>query len=51
VFKGWIDESENCEETPTTSIPVAVKTLNPDGLQGHKQWLVCNRSNPKYISL
>ncbi|CAJ1950099.1 unnamed protein product [Sphenostylis stenocarpa] len=33
VFKGWVDDATG------TSIPVAVKTLNPNGLQGHKQWL------------
>jgi len=26
---------------PGTGLTVAVKTLNHDGLQGHKEWLVC----------
>ncbi|CAJ1946944.1 unnamed protein product [Sphenostylis stenocarpa] len=38
VFKGWVDEIGNYAETGTR-IPVAVKTLNPNGFQGHKQWL------------
>ncbi|ESW23208.1 hypothetical protein PHAVU_004G027300 [Phaseolus vulgaris] len=39
VFKGWVDERENYSAVSPTRIPVAVKTLNPNGFQGHKQWL------------
>ncbi|KOM56678.1 hypothetical protein LR48_Vigan10g257000 [Vigna angularis] len=39
VFKGWVDERGNSAATPGTRVPVAVKTLNPNGFQGHKQWL------------
>ncbi|KAI4351613.1 hypothetical protein L6164_005957 [Bauhinia variegata] len=39
VFKGWISERGKCPARPGTGIPVAVKTLNHEGLQGHKEWL------------
>ncbi|XP_022641933.1 receptor-like serine/threonine-protein kinase At3g01300, partial [Vigna radiata var. radiata] len=39
VFKGWVDERGDSAAPPGTMIPVAVKTLNPNGFQGHKQWL------------
>lgn len=40
VFKGWIEENGTAPVKPGTGLTVAVKTLNPDGLQGHKEWLV-----------
>lgn len=40
VFKGWINENGTAPVKPGTGLPVAVKTLNHDGLQGHKEWLV-----------
>ncbi|KAI7742407.1 hypothetical protein M8C21_022888, partial [Ambrosia artemisiifolia] len=39
VFKGWINESGTAPVKPGTGLTVAVKTLNHDGLQGHKEWL------------
>ncbi|VVA20143.1 PREDICTED: probable [Prunus dulcis] len=39
VFKGWIDENGTAPVKPGTGLAVAVKTLNHDGLQGHKEWL------------
>ncbi|KAG2300457.1 hypothetical protein Bca52824_036929 [Brassica carinata] len=39
VFKGWIQEHGTAPVKPGAGITVAVKTLNPDGLQGHKEWL------------
>ncbi|KAL5739027.1 hypothetical protein ACOSP7_027951 [Xanthoceras sorbifolium] len=39
VFKGWINENGASPVKPGTGLPVAVKTLNHDGLQGHKEWL------------
>lgn len=39
VFKGWIDEHGTAPVKPGTGLVVAVKILNPDGLQGHKEWL------------
>ncbi|XP_013618118.1 PREDICTED: probable receptor-like protein kinase At5g15080 isoform X2 [Brassica oleracea var. oleracea] len=39
VFKGWIEENGTAPVKPGTGLTVAVKTLNPDGLQGHKEWL------------
>ena len=40
VYKGWIDEHSLAAAKPGTGIIVAVKRLNPDGFQGHKEWLV-----------
>ncbi|KAK6922070.1 Serine-threonine/tyrosine-protein kinase, catalytic domain [Dillenia turbinata] len=39
VFKGWIEENGTAPVKPGTGLTVAVKTLNQDGLQGHKEWL------------
>ncbi|KAL8150189.1 hypothetical protein V2J09_019997 [Rumex salicifolius] len=41
VFKGWIEENGTAPAKPGTGLTVAVKTLNHDGLQGHKEWLNC----------
>lgn len=49
VFKGWINENGTAPVKPGTGLTVAVKTLNHDGLQGHKEWLVCN-SNPNFLN-
>lgn len=40
VFKGWIEENGTGPVKPGTGLTVAVKTLNHDGIQGHKEWLV-----------
>ena len=40
VFKGWIDEHGTMPVKPGTGLTVAVKTLNHNGLQGHKEWVV-----------
>lgn len=40
VFKGWIEENGTAPAKPGTGITVAVKSLKPDGLQGHKEWRV-----------
>ncbi|KAI4370599.1 hypothetical protein MLD38_018936 [Melastoma candidum] len=39
VFKGWIDEQTYTAAKPGTGLVIAVKRLNQDGLQGHKEWL------------
>ncbi|KAK9135397.1 hypothetical protein Syun_014727 [Stephania yunnanensis] len=39
VFKGWIEENGTVAVKPGMGLTVAVKTLNHDGLQGHKEWL------------
>ncbi|KAF2915842.1 hypothetical protein DAI22_09g071000 [Oryza sativa Japonica Group] len=39
VFKGWIEENGTAPMKPGTGLTVAVKTLNHDGLQGHKEWV------------
>lgn len=40
VFKGWIDEHSLTATKPGTGIVTAVKRLNKEGFQGHKEWLV-----------
>ncbi|KAH9310942.1 hypothetical protein KI387_025977, partial [Taxus chinensis] len=39
VFKGWIEKNGIAPVNPGTGLTVAIKTLNLDGLQGHKEWL------------
>ncbi|KAL1195670.1 putative serine/threonine-protein kinase PBL11 [Cardamine amara subsp. amara] len=39
VFKGWIDETSFTPSKPGTGVVIAVKRLNQDGLQGHREWL------------
>lgn len=40
VFKGWIDESTLIATKAGSGMVIAVKRLNQDGFQGHKEWLV-----------
>ncbi|KAG7592849.1 Serine-threonine/tyrosine-protein kinase catalytic domain [Arabidopsis thaliana x Arabidopsis arenosa] len=39
VYKGWIDERTLSPSKPGSGMVVAVKKLNEDGFQGHRQWL------------
>ncbi|KAJ3676431.1 hypothetical protein LUZ60_003843 [Juncus effusus] len=39
VFKGWIDETSFQPAKPGTGIVIAVKKLNQEGRQGHREWL------------
>ncbi|KAL8473524.1 hypothetical protein ACS0TY_030382 [Phlomoides rotata] len=39
VFKGWIDENTFKAAKPGTGMVIAVKRLNQEGFQGHKEWL------------
>ncbi|XP_062154748.1 receptor-like cytoplasmic kinase 176 [Alnus glutinosa] len=39
VFKGWIDEHSFAPVKPGTGMVIAVKRLNQEGFQGHKEWL------------
>ncbi|KAG7553838.1 Serine-threonine/tyrosine-protein kinase catalytic domain [Arabidopsis suecica] len=39
VFKGWIDEASLAPSKPGTGIVIAVKRLNQEGFQGHREWL------------
>ncbi|XP_038883360.1 receptor-like cytoplasmic kinase 176 [Benincasa hispida] len=39
VFKGWIDEHSLTPTKAGTGLVIAVKRLNRDGVQGHKEWL------------
>jgi hypothetical protein len=40
VFKGWIDENSLAPAKPGTGIVIAVKRLNQESFQGHREWLV-----------
>ncbi|CAK8536094.1 unnamed protein product [Lathyrus sativus] len=39
VFKGWIDENSLSAAKPGTGIVIAVKRLNLESCQGHREWL------------
>ncbi|CAD5178321.1 unnamed protein product [Musa acuminata subsp. malaccensis] len=39
VFKGWVDEHTFAPTKPGTGMVIAVKKLNQDGHQGHREWL------------
>ncbi|KAL3518187.1 hypothetical protein ACH5RR_020776 [Cinchona calisaya] len=39
VFKGWIDENSFAATKPGTGVVIAVKRLNLESLQGHREWL------------
>ncbi|XP_044472942.1 receptor-like cytoplasmic kinase 176 isoform X2 [Mangifera indica] len=39
VFKGWVDEHTLSATKPGTGMVIAVKRLNQEGYQGHKEWL------------
>ncbi|KAK3134692.1 hypothetical protein QOZ80_5BG0409510 [Eleusine coracana subsp. coracana] len=56
VYKGWIEESGTAPATPATRLTVAVKTLNHDGHQGHKEWVaevnfLGNLQHPNLVKL
>lgn len=40
VFKGWIDENTFAAAKPGTGTVIAVKRLNQESYQGHREWLV-----------
>ena len=48
VYKGYIDENVR---VGLKSLPVAVKVLNKEGLQGHREWLVrlCSFAHKSYF--
>ncbi|XP_019161730.1 PREDICTED: protein kinase APK1A, chloroplastic-like [Ipomoea nil] len=39
VFKGWVDEHTLVASKPGSGMTIAVKKLNQDGWQGHREWL------------
>ncbi|KAJ1399724.1 Serine-threonine/tyrosine-protein kinase, catalytic domain [Sesbania bispinosa] len=39
VHKGWITQNDCSPSRPGVGIPIAVKTLNIEGNQGHKEWV------------
>lgn len=45
VYKGFVDDKLR---PYLRAQPVAVKLLDLEGLQGHREWLVCSFSNYKY---
>lgn len=40
VYKGWIHEHNLSAVNPRSGLAIAVKKLNLEGFQGHKEWLV-----------
>ncbi|KAI8026021.1 putative serine/threonine-protein kinase PIX7 [Camellia lanceoleosa] len=44
VFKGWIEENGTAPAKPGSGMIVAVKSLKPDSLQGHREWVVSRLS-------
>ncbi|KAG6475895.1 hypothetical protein ZIOFF_065125 [Zingiber officinale] len=56
VFKGWIDETTLAAAKPGTGLVIAVKKLNQEGFQGHKEWLaevnyLSQLSHPNLVKL
>ncbi|KAK3020253.1 hypothetical protein RJ639_045577 [Escallonia herrerae] len=56
VFKGWIDENSFTASKPGTGVVIAVKRLNQEGFQGHKEWLaevnyLGQFSHPHFVKL
>ncbi|XP_024159100.1 receptor-like cytoplasmic kinase 176 isoform X2 [Rosa chinensis] len=39
VFRGWVDDNISTAASPGTGMLIAVKRINQEGLQGHKEWL------------
>uniref|UniRef100_A0A1J3H8G7 non-specific serine/threonine protein kinase n=1 Tax=Noccaea caerulescens TaxID=107243 RepID=A0A1J3H8G7_NOCCA len=39
VYRGWIDETTLTPTKSSSGLVIAVKRLNPDGFQGHREWL------------
>nr|VDD10832.1 unnamed protein product [Brassica rapa] len=39
VYRGWIDQTTLTPTKSSSGLLVAVKSLNPDGFQGHREWL------------
>ncbi|KNA09052.1 hypothetical protein SOVF_157130 [Spinacia oleracea] len=39
VYKGWIDEHTFAPAKPRSGMVIAVKRLNHEGFQGHKEWV------------
>ncbi|GAB4831809.1 hypothetical protein Ancab_005824 [Ancistrocladus abbreviatus] len=39
VYRGWIDENTLEAIKPGNGLSIAVKRLNPEGFQGHHEWL------------
>ncbi|KAL2940478.1 putative serine/threonine-protein kinase PBL9 [Bienertia sinuspersici] len=39
VYKGWIDENTFAPTRPGSGMLIAVKRLNHEGFQGHREWL------------
>ncbi|KAJ6747096.1 hypothetical protein OIU74_029544 [Salix koriyanagi] len=39
VFKGWVDEHSLSATRPGAGMVIAVKRLNQQGFQGHREWL------------
>ncbi|XP_018686214.2 receptor-like cytoplasmic kinase 176 isoform X1 [Musa acuminata AAA Group] len=56
VFKGWIDEHTFAAAKPGTGLIIAVKKLNPESFQGHREWMtevnyLTQLSHPNLVKL
>ncbi|CAL9144605.1 unnamed protein product [Musa hybrid cultivar] len=56
VFKGWIDEHTFAAAKPGTGLVIAVKKLNPESFQGHREWMtevnyLTQLSHPNLVKL
>ncbi|KAJ1264362.1 hypothetical protein BS78_09G257400 [Paspalum vaginatum] len=56
VYKGWIADNKTAPVGPSIGLTVAVKTLNRDGQQGHKEWVaevnfLGNLQHPNLVKL
>ncbi|KAF8377446.1 hypothetical protein HHK36_030823 [Tetracentron sinense] len=49
VFKGWLDEKTYAPSRIGTGTVIAVKKLNPENLQGLREWQMVNNILSKYV--
>ncbi|RZS27594.1 hypothetical protein BHM03_00061113 [Ensete ventricosum] len=50
VFKGWIDEHTFAAAKPGTGLVIAVKKLNQESFQGHREWMLPNVSEKTFLT-
>lgn len=50
VYKGWIDEHTFAPAKPGSGMIIAVKRLNHEGYQGHREWLVSINNFKAYLN-
>ncbi|KAK4798580.1 hypothetical protein SAY86_030906 [Trapa natans] len=42
ILKGWFEANGTAPSKPGSGVTVAIKSLKPDGLQGHRECVVSN---------